>query len=263
MNPEHAGPVVPAATAYRLFSSPGFLASIALLAVNDFLLKPVFHNWVTGKLSDVAGLFAFAMFWMILLPSRRTLVCLSIAGLFAYWKSPHSDPLLDWWNSLGLFAVGRTVDYSDLLAVPVVGMAHRYYRSARSVSIGRLTAVAIGTVSVVVFVATTFEVSYRYDRSYPFSIAVGELRERLDRLEYEQRSHSPIGILPPEEVVISIPWEECSWVRAYVRVAEAPSGSRIRLLEIIKNCPGRSSEDRERLLRLFETSVIDRLRESS
>ena len=39
---------------------PAFLAALGLLVLNDGLLKPLFHNALTGKLSDFAGVFAFA-----------------------------------------------------------------------------------------------------------------------------------------------------------------------------------------------------------
>src|SRR5687767_12389116 len=42
--------------------SPAFISAVALLVVNDFALKPLFHNVVTGKLSDFAGLFALTLF---------------------------------------------------------------------------------------------------------------------------------------------------------------------------------------------------------
>ena len=38
---------------------PVALAAVIVLVVNDWVLKPWLHDWVTGKLSDVAGL-AFA-----------------------------------------------------------------------------------------------------------------------------------------------------------------------------------------------------------
>jgi hypothetical protein len=38
---------------------PVALAAVLVLVLNDWVLKPRFHGWVTGKLSDVAGL-AFA-----------------------------------------------------------------------------------------------------------------------------------------------------------------------------------------------------------
>jgi hypothetical protein len=46
----------PAATSARAWlTSPAFLVAIALLIVNDWVLKPAVGSWWTGKLSDVAG----------------------------------------------------------------------------------------------------------------------------------------------------------------------------------------------------------------
>ena len=36
---------------------PAFTGAVALLAVNDHVLKPLVGGWLTGKLSDVAGVF--------------------------------------------------------------------------------------------------------------------------------------------------------------------------------------------------------------
>ena len=63
------------------------LAAIALLLLNDHLLKQAFPGWVTGKLSDLAGLVFFPLFlqglWELLrhAPSRRALlVCVVATG---------------------------------------------------------------------------------------------------------------------------------------------------------------------------------------
>ena len=38
-------------------SSPGFLVALAVLLANDLWWKAAYDNWLTGKLSDFAGLF--------------------------------------------------------------------------------------------------------------------------------------------------------------------------------------------------------------
>ena len=45
----------------EFFSAPP-LCAVALLAVNDALLKATFHNALTGKLSDLAGCFMLPLF---------------------------------------------------------------------------------------------------------------------------------------------------------------------------------------------------------
>jgi hypothetical protein len=41
---------------------PVILAALILTALNDHLLKSYFHNFITGKISDVTGLFYFPVF---------------------------------------------------------------------------------------------------------------------------------------------------------------------------------------------------------
>ncbi len=45
--------------ALHCLKHPATVASIALLVVNDHILKSLAPSWVTGKLSDFAGLFFF------------------------------------------------------------------------------------------------------------------------------------------------------------------------------------------------------------
>ena len=91
-------------------ANPFFISSLLLLIVNDWVLKTVSGNAVTGKLSDVAGLFAFAYFFSTILPAYKTTVHIATAILFVGWKTPLADPLLEFLNHLGIPAL-RTVDY--------------------------------------------------------------------------------------------------------------------------------------------------------
>lgn len=47
--------------ASRWLANPAALAAVAGLAVNDHFLKSHFGNWLTGKLSDVFGVFLFPL----------------------------------------------------------------------------------------------------------------------------------------------------------------------------------------------------------
>ncbi|MDQ3688416.1 MAG: hypothetical protein M3430_22875 [Acidobacteriota bacterium] len=100
----------------HLLSSPGFLLGLSLLLVNDFLFKHLFHNWLTGKLSDFAGLFIFPIFWTALAVRWKKTIYSLTALSFIFWKSMYSQPLIDWWNMLHLFTMHRVVDMTDLLA---------------------------------------------------------------------------------------------------------------------------------------------------
>ena len=57
--------------------SPVFLASLLALLVNDFVLKPQYPSWLSGILSDLAGMIFFPVFFVavaefvaVLLPGR-------------------------------------------------------------------------------------------------------------------------------------------------------------------------------------------------
>lgn len=115
--PTAAGASPEPAPALALLASPPFLLAVALLLLNDHLLKAAYGNWLTGKLSDFAGMFAFALFGTALFPRRRRAVFALTAVAFACWKSPLSEPALAAWNALGILPLARVVDYTDWIAL--------------------------------------------------------------------------------------------------------------------------------------------------
>ncbi len=110
----------------QILTSPLFLLGLAILLLNDFILKNYFHNFLTGKLSDFAGLFIFPLFFTAFFPRRKFLIYISISLLFIFWKSPFSQGWIDIWNSLELLNIGRTIDYTDLLSLSVLPLSYFY-----------------------------------------------------------------------------------------------------------------------------------------
>src|SRR5688572_16072494 len=106
-----------------LITSRPFLIGLSVLLVNDFYFKTVFHITITEKLSDFAGLFVFALFWIAIFPQFARGLCLILGTAFVFWKSAYSQPVLDGWNAVGMFHLGRTVDLSDLIALSVLPLA--------------------------------------------------------------------------------------------------------------------------------------------
>lgn len=96
-----------------------YVAALLVLVTNDHVLKAVWPGMVTGKLSDFAGLFAFAIFLGTVLP--RNIACAGAGAFFIWWKSPGSQPVIDAlpWGA------GRVVDWTDLLALMVLVPAFR------------------------------------------------------------------------------------------------------------------------------------------
>jgi hypothetical protein len=154
-----------------VLASPGLHLAVAALALNDWVLKPAFGNALTGKLSDVAGLFAFALFWTALLPRRRLAVHLATAAGFAAWKSPLAQPLIDGWNAAAWPPVARTVDATDLVALAVLPLAWAYAEHARPAPWCRRPAEwAVVPLSLLVFAATTVAASVPMGPlTYPFA----------------------------------------------------------------------------------------------
>jgi hypothetical protein len=123
------------------FFAPLPLAALALLVVNDVWLKPAFHNFVTGKLSDVAVCFLMPLFASELLglalgvaPRVRLAIgAVVTAALFSAlelsaWASEQAVAALEalgpWLGLRGGFEM--TADVTDLACVPLVVLAYGY-----------------------------------------------------------------------------------------------------------------------------------------
>jgi hypothetical protein len=141
-----------------LLLSPPFLIALSLLAINDALLKSRFPGFVTGKLSDVAGLFAFVVFICALIPRRCVAIGIVVAIAFTWWKSPLSKFAIDGWNRIGSFAIGRTIDFTDLVALAIIPIALAWIARREEVAHAeprRVMTFAIGAMSLVAFTATS------------------------------------------------------------------------------------------------------------
>ena len=99
---------------------PSYVIALFLLLLNDHVLKSAFPGFVTGKLSDFAGVFAFAAFFASVIPRRAAAICAATGALFVWWKSPLSQPVVE---ALGM---SRVVDWTDLAALIVLPFAYRF-----------------------------------------------------------------------------------------------------------------------------------------
>lgn len=91
---------------------------------NDHFWKYQYGNWLTGKLSDFAGLFILPLFLAYLFPRRRKLVALASGLFFLFWKSPLSENAIYFYNQFALVPITRVVDYTDLIALSILPLAH-------------------------------------------------------------------------------------------------------------------------------------------
>lgn len=102
--------------------NPIFLLSLAALLLNDFIWKTEYPGVFTGKLSDFSGLAVFVLFFSALTESKfRTLLYLTTAFVFAWWKSSFSESFIHSWNdTISFYPLQRTIDYTDLYCLTVL-----------------------------------------------------------------------------------------------------------------------------------------------
>jgi hypothetical protein len=161
--------------------------SLLALIGNDWLGKAMFANALTGKLSDFAGLFAFPFVFSLLLPRHVKAVHWATALLFVAWKSEAAQPLFDMLNSWGL-PVGRTVDYTDYVALLSVPVSYLILGQASTLRLSQRQFAAVVCVSSVAFVATSVVgiQSRKYvgiNKEYRFNFSQRELIRRLNRMQ--------------------------------------------------------------------------------
>jgi hypothetical protein len=142
-----------------LLLHPAFLACLALLLLNDFYFKYEFHNGLTGKLSDFAGLFAFSVFLFVLFPSYKKIIGGFVCLFFLWWKSPLSEPAILFLNNQFHLPVCRVIDYSDYAALFVLPLA--YYTKPLSYSPGLARSIVSYLVGMIAFFSFTATSMYR------------------------------------------------------------------------------------------------------
>lgn len=179
-----------------LFLSPGFLLGLTALAVNDFLFKPAFHNVVTGKLSDFAGLWAFGIFLVALIPKYPRTMLLISGAIFLFWKSSYSQSLIDIWNTGSLPRIGRVIDATDYIAIIVLPCALSYIKYRLAFGNAPLTLVrkfasfAAIIFSLVFFTATQFVGDHVCcSGDYRFKMTKDEFLKKLSLTEITDIRH--------------------------------------------------------------------------
>jgi hypothetical protein len=240
----------------RLMSS-GFLVGLALLLLNDFVLKSQFHNSLTGKLSDFAGLFIFPIFFTAIAPRFKKYIYIFTAILFLFWKLPLSQPVIDVWNSLSVLPVDRVVDYADLFALLILPLSFFYTRS-HSIRSNRIVVAMVLPVAVFAFSATSYRKPYyEYKNDYQFNMPRSKLIENIKKLEPD---FSFIGDQKTGMAEYSTEFPECPDHKLKIEIfIDAMNGiSTISLREISYRCEKKITQ--EQLRQFFEEDLIEKLR---
>lgn len=178
--------------------NPYFVTCLLILLVNDFWLKATFHNWLTGKLSDISGV---AMMTLLIFAiggwTAKRQICFIIASLFIFWKSACSQPIIDAWNTIGLVDIGRTVDYTDipclLILIPVYyyepGIIRSMNTIARKITLASLAVLGlfstVATSKIKRLVGNNLYVNTRMKLSTERETLIARLRNDHVQVEYD------------------------------------------------------------------------------
>jgi hypothetical protein len=225
------------------------------LLLNDFVLKQQFHNAFTGKLSDVAGLFIFPLFWTAFFPRLKSSIFISTALAFTFWKSSYSQGLIETWNAFSMFPIGRTVDYTDLLSLSVLPLSALYARRAVFNVLPRSGVYACALIAIIAFTATSYSKTTAYNNEYQFQNSKAEMLDRISRLPLHDVHSSH---WETNNDTFEINFDSCN-DRAKITLQEKNNQSIITLREIHFRCP--SGGDSRAMLEFFEKEFIDKLKE--
>lgn len=177
--------------AKHILTSYWFILSLSLLLLNDLVFKNMFHNWVSGKASDFAGLLAFPLFWMAFFPSKRNWIFIGTAVAFAFWKSPASQFLIDGWNGLEILPLHRVVDATDLMALLILPLGYRIAGRGAELAMVPVPAVAPALIASFAFVATSYKTDVPLKGSHTFPFSRDTLEARWVRLDESSRGETP------------------------------------------------------------------------
>lgn len=170
----------------ELLSTRLFVIGLAILLTNDFILKPLFHNFLTGKISDFAGLFIFPYFISIFFIRHSKFIYLLTGFLFVIWKSPLSNSFIFWWNDNIFFQINRIIDFSDLFALIVLPFSYFYLtnQSLFKTKIRYAFSFLIGIIAIFSFCATSqpreeFKLQVNTNKQFTLPISKLDLFKQL------------------------------------------------------------------------------------
>lgn len=169
--------------------NPVFIAAVLLLIVNDWYLKQTFHNGLTGKLSDFAGLFAFPFLLSALFSRKIKLVYFFTLLFFIVWKSPLMQPVIDGLNGAGV-PIQRTIDYTDYIALISLPLSFYQFNKPAVYRIRPAILNMLVVCSLISFIATTMPPGAytRFNdinKVYTFDFSKRELVSRINALQLD------------------------------------------------------------------------------
>jgi len=249
----------------KILISPLFLAGLLILLVNDFYLKAQFHNFFTGKISDFAGLFVFSLFWTAFFPKRKLFIFISTAVFFVFWKSPLAQGFTHFWNDLGIFGIGRTADYGDLIALSILLPARLYSEKFQTVRLPELSQkyalAVIAFVSLFAFTATSpagkMNQTEEYTRVYKSESSPLEIAKKLQDFKTDDFSQTKSRGSADMYFNVELHEKVCDGFPNASFVVAGGSKAEIKLRTILYPCDNKLPDQSEKLQKMFESEVIN------
>lgn len=136
---------------YYLLNSV-FLVCLFILLLNDHYLKYESPSWLTGKLSDVAGIIILPLVIAFIFPTLGRHSTWISAVLFVFWKSPLSQELIDLYNQFSPVETSRIVDFTDLYALLFLAIPYFLIRRVDAIGFLKIDRVPVS----LIFVPTMF-----------------------------------------------------------------------------------------------------------
>lgn len=143
-----------------------FILILIILFLNDHFLKLYFHNWFTGKLSDVAGIVLLPFLLTYFFPKLRQNSVYITALFFTFWKSPYSGKLIEIYNLISPISIHRVVDYTDLFMMIFLIVPYYFIKNQdeiNSIRIKKLSPIFLVFPSILVLMSTSPSGYYHYN----------------------------------------------------------------------------------------------------
>ncbi|MNQ45235.1 hypothetical protein D3C85_590130 [compost metagenome] len=280
----------------REFTSLGFILGLFILLLNDFYLKNLYGNWLTGKLSDFAGLFIFPMFWAILFPHFKNKIYFGTLIIFIYWKSELSNSIIEFINHSNYFKIQRVVDLSDLLALTILPISYLYNQKHEKFYIQKIKPVFIVSLTSFAFMATSYSTDIDHEKKYSFNYSLQTLKTKIYYLKgisnpYEEQkedyisdssgkykihkfnldtisfTEAPITKFVQDTMDLFVYEDFCfKGYSAKIKISGDSKNSKLELLSFHHSCPKNEktltkwNNDEEILSQSFENKIIEQLK---
>jgi len=148
-----------------LLSNYVFVLGVLLLLVNDQVLKFIYPNFITGKLSDICGIIIFPFFLAFIFPKLKQNSVYAALIIFVFWKSEYSQDLINFYNEYSFIESTRIIDYSDLFVVVLLPFPYYIIKNInkfQNIFITKLNPYFVFIPSLFIFIAESPPPSFYY-----------------------------------------------------------------------------------------------------